>query len=306
MLTRRQFLQSGLVSSAALIAADQVLLASEAPNQSGWPIAIFEKVFEGLSYDELAEAIAEIDADGVEATIRPKGHIEPEAAADQVPKMSEALKKRGKRIIIAATGIGSVDQPDTEPLLRTLKTAGVTHYRLAHYDLDERKPLLAQVRNYAAQVKELASLNREIGIQGLYQNHAGARYLGALGWDAAYMLEGVDPDAVGIALDLRHLRTDTGLSWKTAASLLKPHIRSIYVKDAIWTGPRSDKLRDVPLDTGFVNDEVFEFVRGGLKPMPLSIHMEHLGYRVFEKHEIPAAIEAHQHDISALRRWLAG
>lgn len=92
MFTRRQFLQSGLVSSAALIAADQVLLASEAPNQSGWPIAIFEKVFEGLSYDELAEAIAEIDADGVEATIRPKGHIEPEAAADQVPEMCEALK----------------------------------------------------------------------------------------------------------------------------------------------------------------------------------------------------------------------
>ena len=38
--------------------------------------------------------------------------------------------------------------------------------------------------------------------------------------------------------------------------------------------------------------------------MPLCIHMEYLGYRVFEKHEIPAAIQAHQNDIAALRRWL--
>ena len=92
--------------------------------------------------------------------------------------------------------------------------------------------------------RDLAAMNKAIGIQGLYQNHSGGRYLGALAWDAAYMLDGIDPDVLGVALDLRHLRTDTGSSWKTAVQALRPHVRSIYVKDAIWSG-RSDKLENV-------------------------------------------------------------
>jgi hypothetical protein len=34
--------------------------------------------------------------------------------------------------------------------------------------------------------------------------------------------------------------------------------------------------------------------------------MEWLGYRVFQKHEIPTAIRGYQRDLAALRRWLAG
>ena len=85
---------------------------------------------------------------------------------------------------------------------------------------------------------------------------------------------------------------------------LKPHIRSIYVKDGIWTGPRSNELKNVPLDTGFVTQDVFDYVKGGLTPMPLCLHVEHMGYRVFEKHEIPAAIRGHQKDLRVLKRWM--
>ncbi len=248
--------------------------------------------------------MAAIGCDGPEATIRPGGHIEPAAAADEVPAMSAALKRRGRRIVIAATHVRRVDEPHTEGLLRVLKAEGVTHYRMGHYYLDPSRSLKQQVANYRAQCLDLAAMNREIGIQGLYQNHAGKRYLGALGWDAAYMLEDVDPDALGVALDLRHMRADSGTSWQTMVTVLKPHIRSIYFKDGRWRGPRTDRLHDVPVDTGFVTETVFDFVREGLAPMPLCLHMEHMGYRVFEKSEIPGAIEAHRKDIAAIRRWL--
>jgi sugar phosphate isomerase/epimerase len=220
--------------------------------------------------------------------------------------MQAAMKKRGKRILIAATHIRRVDEPYTESLLRTLKSEGVTHYRMGHYTFDHAKPLMKQVRNYAAQAKDLAALNQDIGIQGLYQNHSGARNLGALGWDAAMMLEGIDPKALGMAFDTRHLRMDTGSSWQTAVAVCHPHIRSIYVKDGIWHGERGDKYKDVALDSGFVNLKVFNTIRKGLAPMPLCIHMEWLGYRVFKKQEIPSAIEAHQRDIATLRRWMNG
>jgi len=310
MPTRRRFLQQLGVASLAVGLGHHAANATGAAEPSAeWPIAIFEKVFEGLSYKELADAVVQIGADGVEATIRPGGHIEPEAAADEVPKMAEAMRDRGKRITIAATHIRSVQEPHTTSLLRTLKSVGITHYRMGHLYLQLDQPMLAQVSSYASQLRELAALNKEVGIQGLYQNHAGSSkrrgYLGALGWDAALMLKGIDPDALGMAFDTRHLIKDTGSSWRVAVQVCKPHIRSIYIKDGIWHGPRGDQFKDVPLDTGFVNKEVFDYIRDGLRPMPLCIHMEHMGYRVFEKHEIPGAIKAHQKDIAALRRWMA-
>ena len=53
-----------------------------------------------------------------------------------------------------------------------------------HYDL--HNPLKPRLSIYASQVREKAALNKEAGIQGLYQNHSGSKldrgYVGALGW----------------------------------------------------------------------------------------------------------------------------
>ncbi|MBM4092158.1 MAG: TIM barrel protein, partial [Planctomycetes bacterium] len=266
MPTRRQFLRRmGAVAAVCGCGEHELRAAERAAGPTDWPIAVFEKVFEALSYDELADAMAAIGVEGVEATIRPKGHIEPEAAGDEVPRMAEAMAKRGKRIVIAATHISAADEPHTVPLLQTLKAAGVTHYRMGHYYYDLAKPLKAQLDRCAAHVRELAALNLQVGIQGLYQNHSSSGrargYVGALGWDAVMLLDGVDPHAIGLAVDTRHLRQDTGSSWRTAVMACKPHIRSIYVKDGLWHGPRGDQYKDVPLDTGFVNQDVFHYIR---------------------------------------------
>lgn len=303
MISRRGFLANASCGAATLALGP---LRSMAADQA-WaeqPIAVFEKVFEGLNYEAFAEAMKATGGAGPEATIRPGGHIEPATAADEVPKMAAKLKSRGCRIVIAATHIRRADEPYTESLLKTFKAEGIRFYRMGHYYLDPSRSLKQQVSEFGAQAKDLAAMNAAYGIQGLYQNHSGSKFLGALGWDTAYMLDGIDPDQVGVALDLRHLRADTGTSWKTMVNVLKPHIRSIYIKDAKWTGARTDRLENVPVDTGFVTDEIFEYVRRDLKPMPLCLHMEHMGYRVFKKHEIPGAIEAHRKDIAAIKRWL--
>jgi len=303
LASRRTFLKQ-LTAASTLTASGLGRLRAAESVWKEVPVAIFEKVFEALNYEELADVVARTGADGIEATIRANGHIKPAVAADEVAKMNEALRQRGRRIIIAATDVRRADDPESERLLRVLKANGVTHYRLGHYQYDLGKPMPEQVANYAAQAKDVAAMNKSIGIQGLYQNHSGGRYLGALAWDAVWMLKGIDADALGLALDTRHLLKDTGSSWKTAVAACKPHIRSIYVKDGIWHGPRGDQYKDVALDTGFVNGGVFNEIRRELKPVPLCIHMEWLGYRVFPKKEIPAAIEAHQRDLATLRRWM--
>jgi hypothetical protein len=270
------------------------------------PIAVFEKPLEGLAYDGLAKAVGSMELDGIEATIRPGGHIEPAKAIDEVPKMAQALAAVQRRIVIAATAIADANDPLSERVLTALLAAGVTHYRMAHLKYDLQKPLMPQMRSHAARCRDLAALNQQLGIQGLYQNHAGIDYAGALGWDAAMMLDGIDPSFLGMALDLRHLRIEAGLAWKQSASAVLPHVRSIYLKDAMWQGPRGNQPREVPLDQGIVTKEVFDFVRAAApSPLPMCLHIEHIGYRRFEPNEIDTVIAATRGDVATLRRWLS-
>jgi hypothetical protein len=179
MTSRRRFLADAGLGAAALAFSQGRVLAS---NQT-WdeqPIAVFEKVFEGLNYEEFADAMESTGAAGPEATIRPGGHIEPASAGDEVPRMSAALKSRGRRIVIAATHIRRTDEPYTESLLKTFKSEGIRFYRMGHYFLDPSRSLKHQVAEYGAQVKDLAAMNAAYGVQGLYQNHSGSKFLGAL------------------------------------------------------------------------------------------------------------------------------
>ena len=299
---------SGLSNSLAANAGKSAQNEEECSGSNRWPIAIFEKPFEGLSYDKLAEAIAQTGAAGIEATIRPGGHIEPNQAAEEIPKMIAALEQRDLRIIIAATHIESANS-ESETFLRTLVAQGISHYRLKHFRFDLNKSIPAQLDRFTKKAEEIAAMNAEVGIQGLYQTHSGSSrdrgYVGVLGIDAAIMLRDVDPNALGLAFDTRHVQKDTGSSIHLAIAAMKPHIRSIYVKDGLWTGERSNEYRDVPLDTGFVTEGVFEEARSGISSMPLSIHMEWLGYRVFPDSEIQDAVDACRRDVKTLQGWLA-
>ena len=90
MTNRRQF----MFASAATLATSQVLLRQTALASTGQrkhPICVFTKPFNSLSFDELADRIAELGFDGIEAPIRRGGHIEPEHVADRLPALVDAM-----------------------------------------------------------------------------------------------------------------------------------------------------------------------------------------------------------------------
>ena len=100
-MNRRQF----IATTAAIAAAPSSLANARARN----PFCVFTKPFQSLTYDELADLIAELGFDGIEGTIRPGGHITPEQVPDELPKMVEALRKRKLELTIMASGINNAD-----------------------------------------------------------------------------------------------------------------------------------------------------------------------------------------------------
>src|SRR4051812_11300091 len=112
MNTRRHFLRNSSAAAAAATLTSQLSLltssaAAASPAASSGPteFCFFTKHLQGLSFDQIADIAADVGVQGIEAPIRPGGHVEPERVEEDLPKLADALKKRGLGITILTSGI---------------------------------------------------------------------------------------------------------------------------------------------------------------------------------------------------------
>lgn len=295
-MNRRQFVSRSLLTAAAVVSADQATFAQDA-KRTPFRICAFEKFLQDLSYDELADVIAELGFVGIEATVRNKGHVLPERVEEDLPKLVEALKKRDLEVTTMASDVLNPEQPLSEKVLRTAKSLGINTYRMGFYKYDLTKSILPQIEEIRPQVKELAAFNRELGVAALYQNHSDAKYVGATLWDMYGLIKDIPKDQIGLAFDIRHATIEAGLSWPVIYDVVKPHIGALFVKDFKWNGR---KAKHVPLGTGRVNPKFFEMVKADGFEGPISLHVEYL-----KTEGTQANIDALRRDLKVLRGWLA-
>ncbi len=291
---RRQFLATGAALAAtATLPATTTWADSKDKNRP--EICVFTKFLQDLSYDELAVQVKELGFDGVEATVRAKGHVLPERVEDDLPKMVEALRKQDIEIIAMATDVVKSDEL-SQRVLKTAAGLGVKWYRMGSLRYDPDRSVLAQLDELRPQFKDLAGLNRELGMQGLYQNHSGKKYVGATIWDLRRLLKDLPLTEIGCAFDIRHATIEAGLSWPVLYDVIRPHIGAIFVKDYLWG---EKKAEHVPLGTGRVDPKFFDMVKASDFSGPYSLHVEYLG-----KEGTEANIAALKRDLSVLRDWL--
>ena len=276
--------------------------AQESEAKADWPIVLFEKPVQGLSYEEIAEEVAKMGLRGLEATIRPTGHILPENAAKEIPGMMKALQAAGLDTVIAATRLIDANS-ETSDFLKVLRDNGITKYRTEYFYYSKDGDPLAEMRSFKEKAKKLAELNASLGMEGIYQLHSGWKNAGSLAWDMALILEDIEPKHFGVGFDLRHTKTDGGSSWEMTERLARKHIRAIYVKDAKWEGERSDKRVNVPLGTGFVTEKMFDQVRKNISPVPISLHMEWGKHQLYPTEIAREAWPLIRQDAEVLKKW---
>lgn len=305
MNTRRHFLQTAALGAASLALGSKVQAASKGKHT----LCAFTKHLQGLSYDQIADIAAEVGLDGIEAPIRPGGHVEPERVTEDLPKLAEALKKRNLEITIMTSGINAVSkEQNTEQVLRTAKAMGVQRYRMNYFKYDLKKPIQAQLDEWKPQIKDLIQLSSEIGIQPLLQNHSGKDYFGAPIWDAWSLMKDYTPQQWGFAMDAYHTTVEAGLSWPIDTALIGDHIQMIYFKDVKWISP--GKAEGVPLGTGLVNREfATTLLKRGFSG-PISLHTEYMVEKGAKKDAVPSAdfvkasLEAFKRDFAVMKEWI--
>jgi sugar phosphate isomerase/epimerase len=298
--TRRDFLRAAAAGLVATGLLNKTIATDSTPDsQRQNSICVFTKPFNSLTFDELADRIAELGFDGIEAPIRPGGHIEPEAVPDELPKLVEALKKRGLEITVMTSDVNDPNDPVNERVLRTAASLGVRRYRMRYFKYDMKQPILPQLDSWRPQVRELAALNAELGITAVYQNHAGRNYCGAPLWDLQRLLDGIPVEHVGVAFDIRHATVEGTMSWPVSFQMLRPHIDTVYVKDFRWDGV---KPVNVPLGEGNISAEFFKLLAASDFKGPISLHEEYLDHRKPEL--VPEHLAAIKRDFATLKTML--
>jgi sugar phosphate isomerase/epimerase len=296
-LTRREFIQRTSLGAAVALTP----IGAAAQPRARWKIIAFSKPFTHLSFDDTADLVADVGWDGIECPVRKAStHIAPERVEEDLPKMVEALKKRGREVAMITTDITGVDK-SAEQILRTATKLGIRRYRLGAIRYVANKSISDQLKEIAPRIRDLAQLNKSIGIQGGIQNHSGQDYFAAPVWDAFEVIQGLDPSAIGLDFDIGHATLEGGLSWPIQARLAEPRLSMVYVKDFRW-----EKLEKgwtpvwCPLGQGAVNRKFFAMLAASSFTGPIGQHHE------YEIGKTTPEMTAHfKRDLQVLRGWLA-
>ncbi len=313
-LSRRTFLQhAGTAAAVApfaslLGAAEPAAKVKTAPAQprpkrgaERFPICGLEKhFFEKYTPEQTAQAFADIGID-IELTVRPDGHIKPARAAEELPAMAAAFARHRRRILIVASSFVRPDEPHIESTLRAAKKLGIPYYRHRGFKYAAGKPLKEQIAGFRSQAREFAAMNKEIGIQALYQNHAGADYAGAAIWDLDLILDDIDPEFFAVALDTRHLLVEQGRAWPTAIRLIAPRVGALFVKSFRW---EHDRPIETPLRAGIVTEAVANQIVADRPSLPICIHVEYPKLQPVPFAERAGIVANFRDDAALLRQWL--
>lgn len=181
-------------------------------------------------------------------------------------------------------------------MLRAAAALGVKRYRMGFYRYDLQKPILPQLASLQSVFRDIAAMNRDLGIAAVYQNHAGADFVGATIWDLHRLIKDYPVDEIGCVFDIRHATVEAGEAWPVYFDLMKPHLGALSVKDFQWNGAKS---QHVPLGQGRVNPKFFEMIRQADFSGPISVHVEYL-----PKENAQANLAALKRDYTLLRNWL--
>ena len=280
---RRKFISTMAVAGAAIPFASTLESYMPGTAEGKFPVRLFSKPLDSYDFGFMCECISKSGIGGFDLTVRSGGKVEPAAVETALPKLVDEAKKFNLAIDMMVSGIVSAIDPDTDKVLKTASSLGVTHYRLGYYEFDNKIGIWESLQKHKAGLKGIVELNRKYRIHGGYQNHAGTRVGGPV-WDLYELLRDFPPEFAGCQYDVRHAMVEGTNSWIIGMRLIASHIRTLAIKDFTWkTGNGKPQAVTVPLGEGMVNfDLFFKTVKELNITGPITLHIE---YPLLEKGE---------------------
>lgn len=276
--SRREFtkLSTMALTSIPFISFPNPLKNNFLDDNSDLKVYLFSKHLQFLNYNEMSAAAAEMGFDGLDLTVRRKGHVLPKNVMEDLPKAVKAMNKYGLAPKIMSTNVWDVTNTTNKNVLETASSLGFSHYRTDWLKYPADVSIVKSQDLFGQQAKQLEQLNKKLGIIGGYQNHSG-KHVGAAVWDLAPIFEATNGQYMGCQYDIRHAVIEGGQGWELGLRRIQPYINTIVLKDVKW-GIVKGKWApiNVPMGEGMVDfNRYFSLLKKYKINVPVSLHVEY-------------------------------
>src|SRR5205807_9728050 len=227
-LSRRDFL--GACSAAACAVTLSLAESSGSPPGAAYTgtLCLFSKPLPGMDWRRLAQAAKSLGFGGIDLTVRRGGHVQPERAAEDLPKAVVAIREEGLDVPMITTELTSADDPAARVIFSTAAKLSIPFFKPGYYQY-KMVNVRRELEEAAGQFRGLVTLSKQYGIQAGYHNHE--EYIGAQVWDMASVIDALDPKWAGFYFDARHAVAEGGVGgWKIATNLVMPRLRMVAVR----------------------------------------------------------------------------
>jgi sugar phosphate isomerase/epimerase len=198
-------------------------------------ISVFSKHFQWTNCQEMAAIAKDAGFDGIDLTVRERGHVLPERVEEDLPKAAEAIRKAGLELPMITAGIVDTRSPHAEAILKTTSRLGIRYYRWGGFLYSASKSVPDQLAEFKTRTKDLADLNKEYDVCAMYHTHSGIDRVGASIWDLWYILKDFDSRYVGVNYDIGHATVEGGYGgWISSTRITAPMMCGVAVKDFRW------------------------------------------------------------------------
>lgn len=270
---------------------------------------VFSKMFQPpvtASPEALCDLMAAAGFDGVQWTVRPGGHVEPERAEADLPRLVKIASSRGLKCRSICTSIADGGDPLSERILKTAADCGVGVFRTGYFFYEpEHETYARSVDRFRRAFVSLCDLAARTGVRAAYQNHScwGPPVFGGAVWDVFDLIRDLDPAHVSFEYDPMHAVFETRESWRYGMRRVAPWISSIDLKDFHYAPAKDDPKR---IDKAMVGAgegivpwrEVKTIVdECGIDPFYI-LHFEH----DFDRTDLPKTVKT---ELDAFKRFLA-
>ena len=93
----------------------------------------FSKHLPDLDWTDLAAATIDMGFDGIDLTVRPKGHVAPERVTEDLPRALDAIRAKGTTVAMITTELTSASHPTANADLRGAGKAGIKLAKVGYW-----------------------------------------------------------------------------------------------------------------------------------------------------------------------------
>jgi sugar phosphate isomerase/epimerase len=267
---------------------------------------MFSKMLQEFPIAEAAGIIRKLGFGGVDLTVRPQGHVEPDGVGRSLPEAVKAIRDQGLTVPMITTALTTADRM-AEEIVAAAVHEEIRLLKLGYWNVP-RGGLVDAIERARKELDGLARLAERYHVTFGIHNHSGPGFVScqpAVVWS---LLRDRDPKQVAAYFDPGHAAVEGGFGgWRQALELLGPSIRIVAVKDFGWkTVPGEPKVRwesqQLPLRDGLVPwAEVFAGLNALKYDGPVSLHSEYKGSHSWRDLTTPQLIEQTAADLAFVR-----